>query len=292
MKWVLYTGKDVNKAVSSKGLAHDVVMDLTETKGYIIYTDNFYTSPQLGLDLLNNGLFLCGTLRSNRKHLPKDLSVKERSAERRDSKYFFRDNITVVKWHDNKEVLAMSTYFKDEQTTVRRRIGTVTEDIPCPEIISDYNHFMGGVDMADQCMCYYSNGRKSLKWWRKVVCRLHDQAITNTPVIHRHNNPSSKPLTNVALRLMLAKRLTEPIMNSRQGPGRQPSQKLGRLTGKHFPYISTNRRCVLCVHTKSLPLMVRVYVEPRQKLTALSAMYIYVWENVSNCTIQELLNLL
>ena len=41
------------------------------------------------------------------------------------------------------------------------------KEIDCPLIIPDYNNYMGGVDLADQAMCYYSVGRKTMKWWRR-----------------------------------------------------------------------------------------------------------------------------
>ena len=74
---------------------------------------------------------------------------------------------------------AMSTFIGEELTMEKRRGATSgsREDVICPEIIGDYNHFMGGVDLADQFMCYYSVGRKNMKWWRKIVWRLHDHPL-------------------------------------------------------------------------------------------------------------------
>ena len=48
--WKLYTGKDGNRA--EQGLAHRVVLELLDddrltAKGYLVYTDNFYSSPAL-----------------------------------------------------------------------------------------------------------------------------------------------------------------------------------------------------------------------------------------------------
>ena len=40
-------------------------------KGYHVYVDNFYTSPALFLDLLQNGIEACGTVRNDRKGLSK-----------------------------------------------------------------------------------------------------------------------------------------------------------------------------------------------------------------------------
>ena len=51
----------------------------------------------------------------------------------------------------------------DTITTIKRRVEKQLKDVICPDIIVDYNQHMGGVDLADQAMCYYSVGRKSLK---------------------------------------------------------------------------------------------------------------------------------
>ena len=53
------------------GLAHDVVMELVrddrlEGKGYIVVTDNYYTSPALFRDLMERGFGAVGTARKDR----------------------------------------------------------------------------------------------------------------------------------------------------------------------------------------------------------------------------------
>ena len=85
------------------------------------------------------------------------------SVPRGTTAFALHNNITVVKWHDNRDVYAISTLYGNSMTRVKRQIDGNTKEIPCPEIIEDYNTFMGGVDMADQAMCYYSLGRKTLK---------------------------------------------------------------------------------------------------------------------------------
>lgn len=32
---------------------------------------------------------------------------------------------------------------------------------------------MGGADLADQAMCYYSVGQKSMKWWRHMYSAVY-----------------------------------------------------------------------------------------------------------------------
>lgn len=61
----------------------DVVLRLLRSanilgKLYHLYTDNYYTSVPMLEDLANNyNTFCCGTVRKNRKHLPKKLMKKK-----------------------------------------------------------------------------------------------------------------------------------------------------------------------------------------------------------------------
>ena len=92
-----------------------------------------------------------------------------------------------------------------------------------------------------------------MKWWRRVFWRLHDTVITNAFVIYAANNATSfdRIKTRVQFRLEIAKALSEPLLITRKGPGRNPSQILSRLTGKHFPYRSPQRKhCGVCAYKK------------------------------------------
>ena len=64
--------------------------------------------------------------------------------------------LTVVRWSGNKDVQAISTLYSNSLTTIRRQVDGQRKDVLCPDNISDYNSFMGGVDLVDQVMCYYS----------------------------------------------------------------------------------------------------------------------------------------
>ena len=205
----VYTGKDPAKPLHANGLAHGVVVSLLDKffgKGYTLYTDNFYTSPLLCEDLLQKGIYSCGTVPINKKLFPKALLDKSSKLKRGESLFCHHGHITAVKWLDRKEVFAMSTKYTNDMTTVKRRHsgGSGRVDLTCPKIVEKYNKFMGGVDLADQMMCYYSVGRKNMKWWRKVVWRLHDHAITNAYVIYKQNNGNAKPLTNLQFRLKIS----------------------------------------------------------------------------------------
>ncbi|KRY61983.1 PiggyBac transposable element-derived protein 3, partial [Trichinella pseudospiralis] len=63
-----------------------------------------------------------------------------------------RDNkLCVVKWFDNREVILTSTYkCVDPVEPVRRWDKRQRQfiDVPCPQIVKEYNQFMGGVDLT------------------------------------------------------------------------------------------------------------------------------------------------
>ena len=64
----VYTGKTGDKA--EKGLGSKVVKSLCTTLNYTnrhVYYDNFHSCVDLALDLLRNGLYSCGTLRSTER---------------------------------------------------------------------------------------------------------------------------------------------------------------------------------------------------------------------------------
>ena len=51
------------------------LMTLYVGKGHVLYTDNWYTSPTLASFFLSKQTHLCGTVRKNRKHFPKDMDT-------------------------------------------------------------------------------------------------------------------------------------------------------------------------------------------------------------------------
>ena len=208
-------------------------------KGHIVYTDNFYSSPQLFQDLLDKSTLASGTVRKNRKNFPKNLDMATKLS-RGESKFAYHKNLTVCRWYDNKDVFCISTLLSDSLTTVKRRVVKVAQDVTCPV---DYNKHMGGVDLANQAMCYYSVGKKSLKWWRRLFWRMHDQAITNAFILHKSNSPNTanvKP--QKYFRIQLAYALTTSAYELRRHLGCPHSTELSRLTGKHFIYRSTERK--------------------------------------------------
>lgn len=105
----VYTGKDTcGSTVHAHGLAYSIVMKLVQSylkKGHIVYTDNYYSSPQLFEDLWKEGTYASGTVRTNRKHFLDFLKPQPGDKLDRGSHVFAYYKSTVVRWSDNKDVL-------------------------------------------------------------------------------------------------------------------------------------------------------------------------------------------
>ena len=77
----IYTGRGTKS--SDKGLGHDVCVEPMEpffNCGHHLFDNNFFffTSVALGQTLLENGTYLTGTMRQNRKDVPDIVKVKQK----------------------------------------------------------------------------------------------------------------------------------------------------------------------------------------------------------------------
>ena len=70
---VVYTGTDIDISKDKTRVSGAIVKKLMEKyldKGHILYTDNWYTSPNLSAYLLDHKTGTCGTVKKVCKHFP------------------------------------------------------------------------------------------------------------------------------------------------------------------------------------------------------------------------------
>lgn len=162
----IYCGKEQDPGAS---VPTNVVMTLAEKlldSGRSMVTDNYYTSMDLANKLLHRETRLLGTLRSNRRGNPKE--VMEKKLKR--GEIVARENergIRVMKWHDKRDVLLLST----KHTDVMQEIKVV-----------DYNKGKSSIDLSDQMASYNSALRKTIKWYRKLAIEV----LFGTSVVNSH----------------------------------------------------------------------------------------------------------
>lgn len=203
----IYTGK--RDFPSGHGLPYDVVMSLVRPSylgtGYHIYTDNFYTSTKLFKALHDRKIAACGTYRLNLKDGPRtDLNALTKKSERGSIRWIREGPIVYVKWMDAREVSICSTIHpahsgETVQRRMRERGGSWTKKtIPCPTPVAKYNENMGGVDLSDQLIQYYSAQHKTMRWYRNLFFHFVDIATTNCYIIHKEHCQAqkTKPMTH------------------------------------------------------------------------------------------------
>ena len=80
-KFELYTGqRDQTERDDGTGITYQLVFKLMKEllgKGHQLFMDNYYSSPQLFLDLIAKDTHAVGTVRMNRKHMPKAIKPKK-----------------------------------------------------------------------------------------------------------------------------------------------------------------------------------------------------------------------
>ena len=185
----VYTGAIQGKA--EKDLAHRIVMDLAKPyfgSNLTIYMDNFYTGVPLMVDLKNRGVQACGTVRANRKGLPKSKDLtKQAGMNRHQFKVAQQDDLTFCLWQDTKAVMVLSN-FHDLRAfgSVRRKAnGQRQVEVCVPACLADYQQHMKGVDLLDQMVGYYQIQHRSTKWWRRLFFYFLTVACYNAFVAAR-----------------------------------------------------------------------------------------------------------
>jgi citrate lyase synthetase len=116
--------------------------------GYHIYTDRFYTSPQLDRELHEMKIHITGTVMISRKDFPSDL--KKKKLQKYELCACQCDMKMMCLWfHDKRLVTMLSTFF-DPQTQLitgyRKKQPVQFEN---STVVLEYTKFMGGVDRAD-----------------------------------------------------------------------------------------------------------------------------------------------
>lgn len=246
----VYTGKE-RDANPEQGLGYRVVYNLTRPlvgKNHHVFIDNFFSSIALAENLLRDQIYVCGTVRSNRHGIPREIASTTQRVKRLrqgESLFLRRENLVVTVWKDKKPVYFLSTQSNpvgDERVNRRQRDGSIVE-VPSVPVVKSYNNNMGGVDLSDQLRGYYMTGRKSKKWWRCLVWFLVDVSIVNAHILERlslnHRNR-----TQLAFRLELVRDLIGDFSS------RRLSVSSGRIEGGHWPISYTKGRCKRCLKQK------------------------------------------
>ncbi|VDI78546.1 Hypothetical predicted protein [Mytilus galloprovincialis] len=182
----VYKGKRYDPTPAGELQGSYVVISLLRAacllnKWYHVFCDSFFTSLSLAKRLLNLHTYTTGTVRSNRP-LPNLIkSVKLRASQ---SMFMRQQEILVCAFKEKekrKNVKMLSTRYNAELVVNRK-----------PKMITEYNKFMGGVDLNDMLTSFYEDGRKSTKMWKKIVFNIIHRMVINAYILYQQNSDNAK----------------------------------------------------------------------------------------------------
>ncbi|XP_037826738.1 piggyBac transposable element-derived protein 3-like [Lucilia sericata] len=205
----IYSGDDDHREENEPnlGASANVVVRLARSVprfvNHVIFFDNYYTSVPLMVYLRTQGIYSIGTVRRPRLPLCK---LSQKFANRGDSEEyvgtFHGIDVTTVAWNDNKVVTMASTMAgvkpyisSDGQTpkdtpTIERynKKKKEMESIQCPNIVHEYNKYMGGVDLLDSSLGRSHIRIKSRKWTSRLFYHMCDIAIINAWILYKRHH--------------------------------------------------------------------------------------------------------
>src|SRR6266498_4179168 len=160
--------------------------------------DNFFSNINLFKFLRDRNIGACGTTRVNSTKFPKSLKIKEKlDWDTLLGKVV--DNVLALLWIDNGPVTMLTTIHeiclqhRIQRLRRRSRINNINATriqnvfgneskkiLPIPTVIDDYNHFMGGVDIASQLRSSYIIQFLIRRTWIPLFFWIIDTAIINS----------------------------------------------------------------------------------------------------------------
>lgn len=192
----LYCGKS-SKNEDDDGLllGTKVVLKMLEAvkvpNSHSVFFDNFFTGYDLLVHLRNLGYQATGTIRENRlSKCPLQPTNVMKKEKRGTYDYMFDTNeeILFVRWSDNKCVCVGTNYDTIEPVKKVKRWQSDIKtkcDVPQPNVLNNYNAYMGGVDHHDWLASKYATSLRGKKWYWPLFTRILDMMVVNAWVIHK-----------------------------------------------------------------------------------------------------------
>lgn len=227
------------------------------TSGLHVFTDRYYTSPEVAKELLSINTYITGTVMPNRVGMPPRLKTESKSLKKGQILSQRKSNVLVCSWKDKRVVHVLSTFSKGSKDLVTE-CPSKWPNMPStkkPDVVLNYTKHMGAVDRSDHFISSYQFMRRTRKWYRKMFFWLLEVAIVNSYILYRsvQINSGKKPLVHLDFRKSLVESLvaekiaTRPTCK-RGRPAQGPPEQ--RLNGsQHFMDKRENgkrTRCVVC----------------------------------------------
>lgn len=246
----IYEGKEEDP--SEEGATYDTVMRMIQQyqdQQLTLYTDSWFTSPILMNALKQKGIRMCGSVRSNRKGLPKIDVNTIKSLSKGEWIQRQKGDMIFCAWKDQKVMKLLYNHISPNSISSLNRWSDEGEriSIGCPQAIKDYFYGARSVDVISQLHYNYLIGRKSRKCWPRLAWWLIDMCIINAFKLWSMGQQQPKQLQ---FREQLMQQLIKQLptqQHPRQHAAALPPQHA--LAKDHYPEESSSERdCVVCSH--------------------------------------------
>jgi hypothetical protein len=279
-------------------VVYHLLTKLPKSRHWTVYLDNFYTTvPLLGRLRHDLKIAACGTARPSSAASPKDLKMDKKDVSKLEyhstetrvvNDPTLSQDVGALRWIDNAPVTMLTTAHELAREVERERIrpgkkstnakkahehfgDEFKKEMPIPACIDDYNHHMGGVDIADQLRSYYDMQLTSWRTWWPLFFYGTDTMVINA--YHIFSSMEDVPdISHKDFRMEVAwglinagppPRIPPPATVPRPTVTQNTQLPAGRFTDSaHMPEHSENKKtCYLCRFnhkgegiSKSLPL--------------------------------------
>ena len=254
---------------------HEMVLKVCaglEGQPFRIATDRFYTSVDTAKSLLVKGLYMYGTVRTDRG-IDSDLKPRvERPLEDGEHRWSMAPpGLLSCVWRDTKKegVWFLSTCH-DGRAAVgevrRRKRGQPVAMKAAPQVAIDYNKYMGGCDRANSLRASYSTLlTHKRRWYMSLFYFGIDVLLVNALIYHNQRSPVDAQMSQKSFRVSVAHLFAQRALlggqlasGSTTGPARKRhrSEELPperKLPGPHLIVKADDgnqHMCKWCHHTE------------------------------------------
>ena len=162
------------------------ISNYSSIQGCSISLDRYFTSVSYAEWALEKKFTIVGTMRDDRKRIPKELkSVNDRE-----------EKLVLYVYHEEKNVMLVSYIDKKKSgkknvivfTTMHGKVKITNDQRKKPHVHVMYDHLKGGVDVADLLSTNHSTRINSKRWSSNALAFILDTCRTNAKTILGDNN--------------------------------------------------------------------------------------------------------
>lgn len=208
-----YIGKQEDDNTKEASVTQKTVLKLMEPlagKNHRVYMDNYYTGIPLIRELEKMDIFTTGTVRTNRKGLDKQVTIKKTEEKHLKKKpgytrYSSCGNLVYAAWFDKRPVHMLSNchppigddtvehwYTAKAGEQGATETGKILKEISICPIVKWYRKWMGAVDRFDQFRAYLKFEMRSGKFWHPMMWFIVESAMVNAYILYKITRQSAK----------------------------------------------------------------------------------------------------